>query len=238
MEHVQTTKYDRASLLSIAILILLIWGFYRTYIVFFPSFEGFRFVQHFHGAIMLLWVLCLIAQPLLISRRKYQIHKAIGKISFVLAPLLIISIFGVSYMSYHNNLNASRPEQDAIAEIALNIPPIFVFAILYGLAIANRKRTFYHMRYMIGTAILMIGPGLARGLILYFQVPPPVGISITLASVAVVGIALLLVDLFKGNYYGPFLIVAALMILQSAIWELRYSKAWQLVGKTFATLFY
>ncbi len=238
MEHVQSTKYDRVSYLSIAIMMVLIWGFYRTYIVFFPSFEGFQFVQHFHGAIMLLWVLCLIAQPLLISRKKYRVHRTIGKISFIFAPLLVVSIFLVSRMAYYNRVAASVPEQDAIAEIALNIPGIVVFAALYSLAIANRKRTFYHMRYMIGTAVLMIGPGLGRALILYFGIAPSVAISITLGSVALIGISLLVVDLVRKNYYLPNLIVALLLTFEAVVWELRYSTGWQLVGKTFATIFY
>src|SRR5688572_32476679 len=134
MEHVHSTKYDRVSYLSIAIMMVLIWGFYRTYVVFFPSFEGFVFAQHFHGIIMSLWMACLIAQPLLISRKKYRVHKLIGKISFVLAPLLMISIFGVSKMTFQRNLTASTLE-DAVAGISLSIPGLIIFAVLYLLAI-------------------------------------------------------------------------------------------------------
>ena len=104
MEQVQTIKYNRVSLLSIAILIVLTWGFYRTYIIFFPSFEGFQFVHHFHGATMLLWMAILVVQPWLMSQNKFRIHKAIGKSTFVLAPILMVSIFLVARMTYHNNL--------------------------------------------------------------------------------------------------------------------------------------
>ena len=236
MEQTQTAKYDRASLLSIGILLVLLWGFYRTYIVFFPSFEGFVFAQHFHGIIMSLWMACLIAQPLLISRKKYRVHKMIGKISFVLAPLLMISIFGVSKMTFQRNLTASAVE-DAVAGISLSIPGLIIFAVLYLLAIKNTHWTYNHMRYMIGTALLMIGPGLGRVLILYFEVPPPIGISITLAVVAVLAITLLVVDLAKKRDYKPFLIVACLMLLQSVLWEIRYTAAWQGVGEVIAKMY-
>jgi hypothetical protein len=236
MEQTQTARYDRASLLSIGIFIVLFWGFYRTYIVFFPSFEGFEFVQHFHGVMMTLWMACLIAQPLLISRKKYRVHKLIGKISFVLAPLLMISIFGVSRMTFQRNLTASTME-DAVAGISLSIPGLIIFAVLYGLAIANRPRTYYHMRYMIGTALLMIGPGLGRVLIVSFEIPPPIGISITLAAVSVLAIGLLAVDLVKKRDYKPFLIVACLMLLQSLLWEIRYTVVWQSVGEVIAKIY-
>src|SRR5690606_28648445 len=160
MQQVQAQDYNRASLISLAILIVLTWGFYRTYIMFFPAFEGFQRVHHIHGAIMLLWIALLITQPWLMSRKKYRIHKAIGRVSFVLAPLVMLSIFLVSRITYYGNLQTLPAPSDAVAIISLSIPGAIIFGILYGLAVANRRRTYYHMRYMIGTGILMIGPGL------------------------------------------------------------------------------
>src|SRR5690606_29901690 len=106
MQQVQTQEYNRATLLSLAILIVLTWVFYRVYIMFFPAFEGFQRVHHIHGAIMLLWMAFLIVQPWLISRKEYRVHKAIGRFSLVLAPLLMLSIFLVSKTTYHINLQA------------------------------------------------------------------------------------------------------------------------------------
>lgn len=243
MEHVQTKatqtpRYGLVSLLSIAILVVLTWGFYRTYIIFFPSFEGFQFVHHFHGAIMLLWMAILIVQPWLISRKKHRIHKAIGKVTFVLAPILMFSIFLVSRTTFHTNVKALPTLQDAVAVISLSIPSLVVFGIFYGLAIANKARTYYHMRYMIGTGLLMIGPGLGRGLIVYFGIPAPVGISITLAVVAMISILFLVVDLVKRRDYIPNLVVVILMVVQVLLWELRYTSVWQGFGEGFAKLLF
>ena len=237
MEQIHTTRYERVSLIGLGVLIILFWGFYRTYIVFFPAFEGFQFIQHFHGVLMLLWMALLIIQPLLIARKKHRIHKMIGKASFVIAPLLIISIFLVSQMTFHRNLSQDAPMSDAIAEIALNIGSLLVFIILYALAVLNTKRTYYHMRYMIGTALLMIGPGLGRALIIYFEIPPPVAISITLGVVALMGVALFVSDLVKKRDYRPFLIVACVLTLEVVIWEARYTAAWQVVGEMVAKLY-
>lgn len=236
MEQTTIAKYDRVSLLSIGILLVLLWGFYRTYIVFFPSFEGFLFVQHFHGVMMSLWMAFLIAQPLLISRKKNRIHKLIGKSSFVIAPLLMISIFGVSRMTFQRNL-ASSTMEEAVAGISLSIPGLIIFAALYGLAITNRRQTYNHMRYMIGTALLMIGPGLGRVLILSFEIPPPVAITITLAAVSALAVTLLAVDVIKKRDYKPFLIVACLMLLQSVLWEIRYTAVWQGAGELIANVY-
>lgn len=238
MQQVQTQDYNRASLISLAILIVLTWGFYRTYIMFFPTFEGFQPVHHFHGAILLLWIALLITQPWLMSQKKLRIHKAIGRISFALAPLVMLSIFLVSRITYYGNLQTLPTPSDAVAIISLSIPGAIIFGILYGLAVANRRRTYYHMRYMIGTGILMIGPGLGRVLLAYFGVQPDLGISITLASVALIGLLLLAIDIVNKRNYVPNLVVAGLMILYSLLWELRYTPVWQKPGEVFASLFF
>ncbi len=238
MEHVQPVKYSRVSLLAFGILIVLIWGFYKTYFTFFPSFEGFIFVQHFHGVMMLLWMACLIIQPLLISQKKFHIHKAVGKISYLLAPLLMVSIFLVSKMTFHRTLSAPSPLTDAVAGISLSIPGLLIFAALYSLAIANKKRTYNHMRYMIGTALLMIGPGLGRGLGVYFGMPGPISVTVTLAFMAFMGLLFLVADLVKRTSYVPNLVVTSLLFFQLVIWELRYHTVWQAVGEPFAKLLF
>src|SRR5258707_13705325 len=104
MERSLAIPYRGISLFSVVILAFVTWGFYKTYIIFFPSFTGFNNVQHFHGAMMMTWMIILITQPLLIRSGKVTIHRAIGKLSYVIAPLLVVSIFLVSRMVYQ------RPE--------------------------------------------------------------------------------------------------------------------------------
>ena len=183
-------------------------------------------------------MICLIIQPLLISQKKYHIHRMVGKLSYVLAPLLMVSIFLVSRLTYHKALNASTPLTDAVAGISLSIPTLIIFAILYGLASANTKITYNHMRYMIGTALLMIGPGLGRGLIIYFGMPFPTSVTITMVVIALIGVILLVVDLAKKHNYVPNLVVALLLVFQSVIWERRYTKVWLAIGEPFANLFF
>src|SRR6185503_6466091 len=104
-------------------------------------------------------------------------------------PLLIVSIYLLSKMVYHRAISSSLPMPDVIAGMALSVPRLLAFAILYALAIINKRNTFNHMRYMIGTALLMIGPGLGRGLI-HFELPFP-AIWIADILVLVVGIVFL-----------------------------------------------
>jgi hypothetical protein len=66
MEKSQAIPYRGISLFFVLVMAIITWGFYKTYIIFFPSFTGFNNVQHFHGAMMVTWMLFLIVQPLLI----------------------------------------------------------------------------------------------------------------------------------------------------------------------------
>jgi hypothetical protein len=100
-----------------------VMGLYRTYTIFFPKFEGFSIVQHFHGAIMLSWVMLMVVQPLLIQYRKVRMHKFAGKITYVLAPLLALSILMVSHMVYLRIL-ATENREAALASMSNNIPDL------------------------------------------------------------------------------------------------------------------
>ncbi|MEJ1239162.1 hypothetical protein WBG78_13585 [Chryseolinea sp. T2] len=237
METVQPSSYTRSSVISCVILLILLWGFHRTYTVFFPSFEGFLFVQHFHGFMMLLWMGMLIVQPLFIASRKHHLHQLVGRASFVIAPLIMLSIYLVSEMVFHRNVQ-EHTLPDAYAEIALSVPSIPIFAILYGLAISNRHRTFYHMRYMIGTGIMMIGPGLGRIMGIWFGVPGPLIVTSTLIIVALVAFGFLIVDIARKKDFRPYAIVTLLMVVQSVLWEMRYSGLLQSVEKGFASIAY
>ena len=90
--------YQNVNYFVLVILAFVIWGFYRTYFGLFPSFTGITTVQHFHGFMMLSWFVMLLVQPLLIRRKKIELHRTVGMLSYILMPLLLISIFFIKYL--------------------------------------------------------------------------------------------------------------------------------------------
>jgi len=225
--------YKHITFLFIAIFLILVWGFYKTYIIYFPNFQGFSYVQHIHGFLMLTWVCFLISQPLLIKTRNYKAHRLIGKISYLIVPLLLLSIFFVTRMVYYRTLN-SDSEKEAIASITVSIPDLVSFAIFYTLAILNKKNTPKHMRYMIGTSVLLISPGLGRAFAIYFNMP----ISYALAIPDYVAMLIVLIFIAydfrnKKNYY-PYVVILIVLIIRHLVWVFRYTDFWQTVGGQFA----
>ena len=84
--------YKNTGYFMMLIILLVILGFYKTYFSQLPDFnEKITLFHHLHAVIASLWILTLIAQPLLIRYKKYKIHKIIGKITYAIFPLLILS---------------------------------------------------------------------------------------------------------------------------------------------------
>lgn len=237
MKQSKSIQLGNLSLLFAIILLIIILGFYKTYLVFFPNFTGFHSEQHFHGIMMLLWLVLLIIQPLLIKNKKYQIHRFVGNLSHIIAPLLILSIFLVTKMVYHRSIATLSP-QESLASIVLGLPNMFGFIILYYLAIFNGRNMPAHMRYMIGTALLMIGPGLGRILIVGFNWPFEIGVPATNFLVIALCLVFLVNDIRKKNDYRPYLVVLITLVIIEVFWQFRYSEIWQVPAKAFADLLF
>lgn len=125
---------------------LVIFGFYRTYFSQFSDFnDKITLFHHVHDSIATVWILTCISQQLLIRYKKYKVHKIIGKLTYVIFPLLILSFVPMIL----RNLNSGHPLNAffPIADCTLLI-------LFYLLAVYNKKNAPNHMRYMIGAAIV------------------------------------------------------------------------------------
>jgi hypothetical protein len=238
MQKNTSIPYGYISAFFVLILIVLAWGFHRTYTIYFPHFKGFKFAQHFHGAIMLLWMFILIAQPLLIRYNKVQIHRAIGKFTYILAPVLFVALFLVSRMVYLRTLSTGGTQAEAIGSMTNSIPDLIDFIVLYSLAVIYRKNTFRHMRFMICTSFLMIGPGLGRALFIYFKLPDIQVTQINTIVILSIGLFLWITDIVKGKWLSPYVAgILAILFMRLCYFNM-YSSAWQSFGSFIARHLY
>lgn len=229
------TLQDNIGFLFIGIWICALIGFHRTYTVFFPQFTGFHWEQHFHGAVLMSWFAMLIIQPFLIRFGKNALHRTIGKLGYVLAPLVCFSIFMVVRMTYYRDL-PKFPEHEVLRDMALPVPNIFVFGLFYVLAMVNRHDSFAHMRYMIGTALLMIGPGLGRALIIFGGMTLPQSMIWVYGLAEGIAALMLLADFRRRSNIKPMLTILIVLLANHFIWMSRETSAWQAFAKWFAGL--
>jgi hypothetical protein len=211
------------------LFILLQVAFHPTYLQSFPSFHGFTWIHHTHGAIMVSWVIMLVIQPYLIHKGKYKTHKLVGKISYFTAPLMLISMFLATRLNYLNTVG-KIPFKDVAYIQALNFITPLIFSTFYLLAIIHKKEVFKHKRYMIGTSFIMITAVLSRLLQLLFGSSiEPFDFFIPLYLGVVISALLLVNDITKNRNPIPFSIIAIVLFLNIIIFHARYTEVWQSV---------
>ena len=228
--------YRNTAIFIILIMIGVQWGFYRTYTSQFPNFKNLTNTIHIHGALLMTWLVLLIVQPLLIHTGRTKLHRTIGKVSYVLGPLIIIYLFLIGKGAYWRGKGVF-PDQEMLGVMVLDIRGLVSFAIFWALAMIYRKNSASHMRYMIATGVVAIGPGVGRGLI-SAGVEFPTALTITdLIDLAIVGF-LLGFDIYRKKNYKPFLVVFIVFLIGAFLWQVRDSAAWQSFARSYAAMFY
>ncbi len=181
-------------------------GFYTTY--FTRILEPMPAVVHLHFVLMVLWIGMLIAQPLLIKYKKISWHRLIGKASYVVVPLLLITAFLLTRNEYYRNIARleesvrngaqSFTPQDILHRAAAS--PIalvyFVwFLVFYVLAIRHRRNFNKHARYMVATALTLTGPTVDRIIGIHLGLESIAGVS----SFFISFLLIVSIDVIQGN---------------------------------------
>ncbi|OOG74928.1 hypothetical protein [Algoriphagus sp. A40] len=183
--------YKNSHYLFIAVLLMVFAGFFKTYFVKFPFFEGFTVALHFHGIMVLLWLGMLIVQPILIKRNKLAIHRKVGKLSYLIFPLMVVSMIILIRINFMRNIPV--PE-GALDTNLIGIADMTFFIPCYALAMYFRKNTAYHSRLMVLSVLPFINPALGR-----LGLPGPI-----LAIAIMIG--LLIYEKKHNKVYLPYLI--------------------------------
>ncbi len=219
----------------IFLLLISIAGFYRTYLMKFPNFEGFNWAHHFHGAIMLLWIFMLIAQPIFIRTKNMKWHRIVGKASYFIFPLLILSFFLVGRASYFRNF-AEKGEVEALAGMGFSgIPDMFYISILYILGIYYKKKTFYHLRFFASIGLMILGPGLGRFLIAVCGFSPNIAIPAMIFSIAIISLVWMIVDIRAKKSAFPMGVFLGIIAITFIVGPNSHSAWWQSFAKWIAT---
>ena len=159
--------FRRSGYYFIFLLFLAGIGFWESYFSKFfggidsvPHFTEINSYIHFHAATMLLWISMLITQAFLIRFNKRSLHKFIGKFSYPLFPVLVVSLILLAHSQvsiYDYGISYGR-----LYVLFLQLSLMVIFIIAYGLAIINRHNQARHARYMISSALTMVDPAVAR----------------------------------------------------------------------------
>jgi len=186
-------------------------GFYKTYFNQFPSFKETTTFIHIHAVIASIWIIMLIAQPILIRNRKNKWHKKVGKISYIVFPLLVLSFIPQMIRLF----NSDHP-----TGLFFPLSDSITLTIFYSLAIYHRKKLSKHMRYMIGTAIVFLSPTLGRIGPFLLGLSDGVTQNILYGIIDLILIGLILYDKKNGKKYQPYLVILAVWIVHQITFNL------------------
>jgi hypothetical protein len=196
---------------------LVFLGFFKTYFGLFPQFNAeTTSVVHFHFFVQFLWVCTLITQPLLIRFERFKTHRLIGKLTYVLVPLIVVSIILMWQKGIADRATENSPANYLSYLLKNHFHSLCDMTLLitfYSLAIYNKQTTKVHMRYMIAIALLYIDPTLSRLLSYWFTINDSNSDLITLLFTDLLLLGLILYDIKYNRFYKPYIVALSLFLV-------------------------
>ena len=147
------------------LFLFAIWGFWPNYFSHPLTQANWRF--HFHGITLISWFGLMISQAYLIRTNRRRVHRQVGKVSFFLAPLVVISTLVLA----HYQLRPTELTDATLYFLLLPIALLLQFLLAYGLAIYHRRNPPLHARFMICTALPMM-PAIFDRIMGFYVLPP------------------------------------------------------------------
>ncbi len=220
----QKLRFDLPGYYFIGLVGLILVGFWRSYFSkFYNGTADFTFYFHFHATMVGIWILMLIVQPILIRKKKLEWHRLIGKLSYLVFPLIFVSIILLS----HSRKTTFSEDWDI--GLFVTFKDLLILGVAYFIAIKNRHQIDLHARGMIATGIVCIEPAAAR-----IPFHPEYGYFAVLALVySVLGILIFIErKQKKGRWVFPLILGLYLMVHSVIIFGIHFS-LWQSFGRWF-----
>ena len=191
---------------------LIFAGFYKSYFQPFPNFgKKFDVYLHIHSIIATLWIAILIVQPFLIANKKNSWHRSVGKLSYVVFPLLILSFIPRIIKTY---------DAGDYQFLFFPIGDGLLLILFYSLAIYHKKKAAKHMRYMIASALVLLGPTFGRigpSLLGWSELLTQ---NVEYAIIYSILTGLILYDLKNKRKFQPYLIAIAGFVIHQIVYHL------------------
>ena len=231
----RSLPFDNSGLYFLGLFALALVGFWpSSFAKFFDGTGDFSSYFHFHAFFAILWIFMLIVQPILIRLKKFALHKKIGKLSYILVPLVFISIILLA----HSTLRG--PKENLGLELWVPFKDLLIFAVGYGIAIKYRKTMAIHARGMIVAGIVLIEPAFVR-LVLFVFFPDsgfdPTGYLVSISLVYLVLIGLIIAERKQkvGRWVFPLALGLYAFVHSVLVFQIKITP-WQAFAEWFAAM--
>lgn len=212
--------YRNVGYIFLSLLVFIALGFYYPYFSLFPQFKSVTITIHLHAISLMLWALILIAQPILIRYKKYMAHKIIGRFTYFLVPVVIITCLGVMRQQYYEGLEIKLTPAQSLKSLFVSFTQALSIIIFYVLAIINvlKGNIAFHMRYMICLFLEFIPPTFGRTLGYWLGLRQTYTNTIAVSVGAFILIMLIIADKKRKADYTPYVVALSLYFVFNISW--------------------
>jgi hypothetical protein len=122
-------------------------------------------IVHLHAAVFTCWLVLLVVQVVLVTRRKIDLHRRLGTWGMALAGLmLVVGLATAADAARHGHRGIPGVMfRGTEGFLLLNVASVLVFAALAAAGWAYRGRPHAHKRLMLGATVAgLMPPGISR----------------------------------------------------------------------------
>jgi hypothetical protein len=217
-----------------ALFVLALIAYWNSYLSQILSASNYT---HFHASLAALWILTLVAQPMLIRAKRLAWHRVLGELSYILAPLIVVSIVLLA----HSRIKGLTGEAYAIQTyiLYLQVSLTVLFGLSYVLAIAKRDKVALHARFMVCTAFTLIDPIVIRLMFWMGSRTPSWNyqwVTFGLTDLVIVALIYLERRSTSGRKVFPVMLLVFVLAQFPALLGLTNTAIWQSFARWFAAL--
>jgi hypothetical protein len=235
MHAARPVDFSRSGPYFIGLLLVTLVAFWPSYLS--KSAPASSAYTHFHAFTASVWMLMLIAQPIAIRARRMALHRLLGRLSYAIAPLVLLSMILLA----HHRIRIAGAGSYAIQTyvLYLQVLSITLFGLSYALAVYNRHAAAVHARFMVCTALTLIDPVVVR---LMFRFAPPDATWnfqwLTYGLTDLVLVALILIERRSraGRAVFPSMLAVFMIAQAPALFGWTKDAWWQSFARWFASL--
>ena len=148
--------------ISVAIALVVFAGFAPTYYLRgYYHADPLPSVFAMHGAVFSAWVVLFVVQAALVSARRTDIHRKLGLLAAVLAPLMLVVGFQAAVTAARRGFSTPGLPPPLVF-LAVPMFDLVVFAALVGAALWFRRNPAMHKRLMLLAMLAVITAAIAR----------------------------------------------------------------------------
>jgi len=102
------------------------------------------------------WLLLIVIQPVLIMKKKFKLHRQLGRFSYLLAPILVLTIILLSKEKFIREFSESESSAAMTAFIAF--VDISSFSTFYLIAMFKKSNVRWHVAFIIAATLIVLIP--------------------------------------------------------------------------------